>query len=220
MQMSAKSDQQLWKTSRRPHVEGSMGYFSPCSCWTQMSPCPPWAEAHSWPGEMGESAFASHHPDSQTASSHMSFAPPWLPVLPPGPQKNHPTHVWSSCEKTFVYHGSNGSRHRSSAGSRRPSSDTLNKLLQGQRHQAAVVLWFHHVPAQVWSPLRSTSIQTLLSKNLCFLSCCNMVKLTLWSSPLGWMDWESQGRVCWSPVHRWKSHCCPLKVLEKKNKPR
>lgn len=82
-------------------MEGSVGSPSPCSCWRQMRPCPPLAEAHSWPDEMGESAVASHHPGSRTASSHMSFAPPWLPVLPPGPQKNHPAHAlsyWSPVE--------------------------------------------------------------------------------------------------------------------------
>lgn len=129
-----------------------------------MRPCPPWAEARSWPDETGESAVASHHPGSQTASSHMSFAPPWLPVLPPGPQKNHPAHAWSywsSCGNTFPYHGSDGGRHWSSAGSRRPSSDALDKLLHGQRHQAALILWFHHVPAQVWIPLRANLVQTL-----------------------------------------------------------
>lgn len=141
-----------------------LGSSSPCSCWRQMRPCPPWAEARSWPDEMGESAVASHHPGSQTASSHMSFAPPWLPVLPPRPQKDHPAHAWSywsSCGNTFAHHGRDSGGHRSSTGSSRPSSDTLDKLLHGQRHQAAPVLWFHHVPAQVWIPLGSNLVRTL-----------------------------------------------------------
>lgn len=47
------------------------------------------------------------------------------------------------------YQSGDSSRNRSSARSRRPSADALHKLLQRQRHQPGVLLWLHHVPAQI-----------------------------------------------------------------------
>lgn len=123
---------------------------SPCSYWRRTSQCPPWAAVCSLPDEMEESASSSHRPGSQTASSRTSFDPPWRQVPPPAAERRYHTDVWrysTFCRTdVYSYQSSDGSRNWSSTGSRRPSSNTLNKLLQRQRHQPGVLLWLHHVP--------------------------------------------------------------------------
>lgn len=142
-----------WDSSEIKWLTDFGASSSPCSCWRQTSRRPPSEAARSWPGEMEELAFASHCLGFQTAFSHTSFGPPWHRAPPPATQRGYSGYLktfdflWDRCMQ--LYHSGDGSRNGSTTRRRCPSPNTFHELLQRLRHQLAVLLWLHHVPARI-----------------------------------------------------------------------
>lgn len=101
-------------------------------------------------------------------------------------------------EPKSSYHRTDCCRNWSSSGSCCPSTNALNKLPQRQRHQLSILLWLHHVPAQV-RHTTSTFNKIASSFIICYIVLTSNVIYRFCHSKIFWVCHRTDPRCSQKP---------------------